>query len=137
MVQHLGIARVEPFGVPQGIGDAVAERGDVAHAEIEALCRNRVQPVRGIAYQDAARGRQPHGFAQNQRVGGTFANARQRAEPVTECVLQFRKETLVVERQHALGVVLRNRPDKCRAFIGDRQQSKRPLRRETLVGTIL
>ena len=96
-----------------------------------------MQPVGGVADQHAARGRQAQRLAQNQRVRGALADARERAEPVTELALQFLEKRIIVEPHDAIGLAFRHGPHEACAAVGNGQYREWTLRRETLVSDIV
>jgi hypothetical protein len=110
----------------------IRERRDVAQGEVEALRRDRVQTQRRVPDQERALTRELLARDARERVRAPFADPRDAAEPKTECRLQLRTELVDGQRELALGVLARQRPNDRSPATGQRQERDRAALREAL-----
>src|SRR4051812_3316225 len=119
------------------VGDAFGQRGNVANAEIEALPRDRVDDMRGVADEGQSVGDEGPGDLHRQRIGAAWPDGMHRAELQSEARLKLGVEAGIVESHQPLRLAQPFRPDDGGAAAGQRQDGERAGRQEMLLGTPL
>ena len=127
-----------PVGALGGGGtDAVAQRRDIAQAQVDALPRQRMDHMRGIARDDHAPGDIVPGQLALQRKRGAWRGQGHFAALTAHGLRQLPAEEGFIERQHALGLRVGQRPDDGAEAVREREECQRTTRQEALPRSVL
>ena len=119
----------------RGVAAQARQFPGVAQADVEPLPRDRMQRLRGVADAHHAVGRLAAAVGEPQREGLARAGGQEKALAPAEVTVQGSEKFSVRELGDTLGVFLPGGPHQGVA-IALRQQRRRTLRGETLVGLV-